>query len=114
MSTRRPAPPPGLSRRGPGRRLWFATIRDYELTPPERVLLGEICRVLDRIGALVAELDGQPTIVRGSTGQPKINPILAEVRAHQGLLGRLIDSLHIDTDEAALAGLLTSWDRADA
>jgi hypothetical protein len=113
VSTRRPAAPPGLSR--PGRRLWRTTVADYEVTPPELVVLGEMCRIVDRIGALEAELDGQPTIVRGSTGQPKINPILAELRSQQLVLARLVDTLHLAEDEPITAAdVVRRWSRTDA
>ena len=114
QQTRRPVAPAGLTPRGRGRRLWRATIHDYDLTPPETILLGEICRIVDRLGALEVALTGEPAVVRGSTGQPKAHPILGEIRAQQTTLARLVDSLHIDTDEPNLTGLLTHWDREHA
>jgi hypothetical protein len=47
-------------------------------------------RVLSEIHGLQAELDSGELVVPGSTGQPKGNPLLAELRAHRVLLLRLL------------------------
>jgi hypothetical protein len=53
-------------------------------------LTEQAARVLAEIHGLEAALDGAELVVTGSTGQPKGNPLLAELRAHRVLLLRLL------------------------
>jgi hypothetical protein len=52
-------------------------------------MLHELARNLDEIDALSALRSDQPMIVTGSTGQPKANPLSAELREHRELSERL-------------------------
>ena len=54
------------------------------------VLEGQATRVLAEIRRLEAELDGGDLVVLGSQGQPRPNPLLAELRGHRWLLARLL------------------------
>jgi hypothetical protein len=92
-------PPTGL--KAPGKQLWAAVATKYVLTPAELEMLGQACRTadeLDRLERAVRQLS--ELTVRGSTGQPKAHPLLAEVRAHRVLLERLTGALNLpDEDE---------------
>jgi hypothetical protein len=92
-------PPTGL--KAQGKRLWAAVATKYVLTPAELEMPAQACRTadeLDRLERAVRQLS--ELTVRGSTGQPKAHPLLAEVRAHRVLLERLTGALNLpDEDE---------------
>ena len=83
-------PKPVRAGLGPaGRRLWRGVWAGFELDPVEAAILGEACHVVDTTDALRdALVDAEPTVA-GSTGQARINPLYAEIRAQQATLGRL-------------------------
>lgn len=85
MSQRRA--PSGLGKAG--RALWRETNAEYGLAPHEAAILVQVCRIVDRLDAIEAELSGGELTVLGSTGQPRANPLLAEWR-HQA---RVLESL---------------------
>jgi hypothetical protein len=73
----------------------------YMLTPAEVEMLGQAARTadeLDRLERAVRALS--ELVVSGSTGQPKVHPLLEEVRRHRLLLERLTSALNLpDQDE---------------
>jgi hypothetical protein len=73
----------------------------YMLTPAEVEMLGQAARTadeLDRLERAVRALS--ELVVSGSTGQPKVHPLLEEVRRHRLLLERLTGALNLpDQDE---------------
>jgi hypothetical protein len=90
-------PPSGL--RTPGKRLWLSVIGRYVLTAAEQELLGQACRTADEVDRLEKAVRQLPELtVRGSSGQPKGHPLLAEVRAHRVLLERLTSALNLPDD----------------
>jgi hypothetical protein len=84
-----------------GKRLWAAVTEPYILTPAELANLEEACHTadeLDRLEMVVRKLPDLTT--RGSTGQIRPHPLLAEVRAHRALLQRLMEGLNLpDQDQ---------------
>jgi hypothetical protein len=107
-----PPPPPGLARDGrkdgPGRTLWkqIVTSGRYVLRPDELRTLEDACKTADLIAELEKEAEGRPRTVRGSTGQPVINPLLAEARQCRLALNQLLKQLKLpdDGDDNAAAG----------
>jgi hypothetical protein len=96
-------PPAGLE--ASGERLWTAVTTPYVLAPSELSILTEACRTsdeLDRLETAVRELP--ELVVPGSTGQPKVHPLLEEVRRHRLLLERLVAALNLP-DNTQLVGL---------
>jgi hypothetical protein len=85
MATRRA--PSGLGTAG--KALWREVNAEFGLAPHESAILVQVCRVIDRLDAIEAELADGPLLVAGSTGQPRANPLLAEWR-HQA---RVLESL---------------------
>lgn len=90
MSTRYP---PGLGRSG--RALWRDVNAEFGLSPHESAILVQVCRVVDRLDAIEAELAGEPLTVKGSTGQPRAHPLLAEQRMQCRVLESLSRALSI-------------------
>ena len=90
-------PPSGLL--APGRALWRAVHDAYELEPAEPALLLAACRTVDELDRLTTELATAPLTVVGSTGQPRANPLLAEVRQHRQILAVLLAQLEVPVDE---------------
>jgi len=88
MTTR---PPPGLGTSG--RRLWREIHASYGLNPAETLMLAQLCRTADTLDQIQAELATADLVVTGSTGQPKCNPLLAEMRAQARVAESLARSL---------------------
>ena len=65
----------------------------FELSAGEAAVLGEACRTVDELGRLAEAMPDAELIVEGSTGQPRGNPLLDEVRKHRETLARLLSAL---------------------
>src|SRR5215213_11826086 len=90
--------PTGL--RAPGKLLWAAVIDKYVLTAAEVEMLGQACRTTDELDRLEKAVRVLPELTtRGSTGQLKPHPLLAEVRAHRLLLERLTTALCLPNED---------------
>jgi hypothetical protein len=97
---RKPSAPAGLGARG--RKLWREIVAIYDLRPDDLVILENACRIWDEIERLRVALETAPLLVRGSLGQDRANPLLAEIRqarALQAQLFRRLDLPDVETDE---------------
>lgn len=81
-----------------GRAVWASVTDLYELRVDELVVLEKACRASDRIAQMESELEGSTFMVKGSMGQPVVNPLVAEIRAHEALVQRLLGSLKLPDD----------------
>lgn len=72
-----------------GKRLWRDVMAEFTLRPDERSTLHELCRCLDMIDKVEADLRGAPLTLPGSTGQPRANPLLTELRGHRAVAAQL-------------------------
>lgn len=90
-----PKAPAGLQARG--RAFWRAVQRDLELEPHETQLLGECCRVLDRLEALEAEIKRSGLL----TPDGRISPVVVEARLQAVALARLVASLRLPDEYRA-------------
>ena len=86
-----PRAPAGLGKAG--RDLWRKTSAVYELSPAEARILAEACRTADELDRMRDELAQGSPLVKGSTGQPRANPMFDEVRKHRETLARLLTAL---------------------
>jgi hypothetical protein len=114
--TRRPA---RLGRAG--RELWDGVMTVYQLSPAEAAILARACRALDRLTRMDAELaESDSLIVTGSTGQPKVNPLLAAADSTERVVDVLLRALSLPMPDeqdgkrrspAAVAAARARWDR---
>lgn len=95
----RPPPPRGLRRRS--KALWHSVIEVCEPNPTELAILHELCFVLDEIDVLRTVLARSEPVVTGSTGQPRPNPLYAELRRHRELADRLARTLAFPADDTS-------------
>ena len=90
MSTTRA--PTGL--KGPGRRLWAAVVAEFELAEQEAAQLSEACFVRDRIDQLRRQVVTDGLMIPSSQGV-RLHPAVAEVRAQQLALARILATLRV-------------------
>lgn len=94
--------PPPLPRETLGTRgsaFWNDVAEEWDLRPDELEILGAACRTLDLIQSMEQELEGQPRTVRGSQGQPVINPLVSELRFYRAALASHLRALRIPDDD---------------
>ncbi len=77
-----------------GKRLWSAVSSEFELAEHEAALLDEACRVRDMVATLRAQLEKDGTMIGSSQGQ-RLHPAIAEIRAQQLALARLLATLDV-------------------
>jgi len=112
--------PTGIS--AAGEALWRAIEDTYELRADELRVLEDACREADLIDTLNIEASVADLVVRGSQGQPVINPLISELRQHRSTLAALLRQLKLpeegDTAEArstsARAAANARWSRRGA
>lgn len=100
MMTRRT--PSGLA--AAGRKLWDSVNDEFDLAEAEAAQLEEACRVRDTISQLRAALKSDGTMIKSSQGA-RLHPAIAEIRAQQLTLARLLATLAVPAlteDEAEL------------
>ncbi len=76
-----------------GRALWNEVAGEYDLDHHERPILVEACRLADRAAELEAAIAADGLTVAGSTGQPRLNPAVAEVRQTRVALTRCLGAI---------------------
>jgi hypothetical protein len=90
-----------------GRHLWRRITEGLRLRADELALLEAACRTADDLAALEGALRKAKPVVAGSAGQPRPNPLYAEVRASREALRRLLGSLDLPEAEGELG---SEWD----
>lgn len=96
-TTGTPATPAGLDQRG--RRFWSSTVADFDLSGAELELLAEVCRTLDNLDQLADMIGKHGATVKGSQGQPVVNPALTEARGQRAILHRLLAALQLPDED---------------
>lgn len=111
-----PVAPSGIT--GKGKVLWDGVVRLYDLRPDELRILEDACREAVLIDKLDRTLGAGSVLVEGSRGQPRISPIVAEIRQHRATLTRMLATLHLPNDPAeelpGRAPALTEEEKASA
>lgn len=77
-----------------GRRLWRSVVDEFELAEHELAQLEEACRTRDMIVILRAQLSGDGLMIASSQGA-RLHPAVAEIRAQQLTLARLLATLGV-------------------
>jgi hypothetical protein len=107
MGVKKPRKPAGLG--AEGGTLWAeitSELADDGLIPTsrERRWLLDACREADLIADLMASLEGEPHVVKGSQNQPVAHPLIAEIRQHRVTLSGLLARLKMDDPTEAASG----------
>lgn len=115
MTSEIPRAPAGLAPRG--RSLWRQVQAAFELDPLESQVLTELCRTLDSCDRIRRELAAASLTVAGSTGQPRVNPLLGALESQVRLADRLASSLGVSLPGSAggapqRKAARTRWTRA--
>ena len=101
MSSARPKPPAGLM--AAGKALWRSILDDLpeavEFDAREVALLAQAARQADDIAGLEEAIRRDGITVKGSTGQPRLNAALSELRQSRLALGRLLGALEFPTED---------------
>src|SRR5271166_4671252 len=91
-----PAAPPDL--REPGREAWSKLTHAFEFHAGEIVVLEQLCRTVDLIAAMDAELAANGIMIKGSRGQLVMSPLINQRAVQATLLDRLTLSLALPVD----------------
>ncbi len=78
-----------------GKKFWDDVVGVYELRVDECSVLEAVCRASDRIVTMRDELAGMDLMLTGSTGQLVVNPLVAEIRAHEAQVASLLARLKL-------------------
>lgn len=93
-----PRAPKGLNARG--KALFRQVMAIYVLDPVELVLLTELCRTVDCIDAIEAQLAADGLLVTGNRGQlPRAHPLLSALTEAQRTVSRLVAELALPMPE---------------
>ncbi|RSX53951.1 hypothetical protein D2E25_0257 [Bifidobacterium goeldii] len=90
--------PSGLIRDGKGQRLWRDLTSKWEFTQAEYKLLETACYTADRI-VRERRAIGDQLIVKGSQGQIVAHPLLAQLRADEEHLAKLLARIDMPEPE---------------
>ena len=96
-----PKTPAGLS--AAGRRLWTAILADLpaeiELEARELVVLEAACRQADAVAALERAVKRDGAMVKGASGQRRLNGAVTEARQGRIALARLLGDLDLPSEQ---------------
>lgn len=92
-----PPTPKGLART-PGGRLWRDVATVYGLRPDELRILEDACRTLNETRRLERALSRSSVTVKGSKGQVRAHPLLAEIHHSRRLLAGLLKQLALPNE----------------
>ena len=71
-----------------------ASLTATDHTEQQKTLLDQACRCADDLSRLEDALVDAPTVLAGSMGQERPNPLFGEVRATRALLGKLLAQIN--------------------
>jgi hypothetical protein len=81
--------------------LWASVIPAFVLEADELAALTAACHTLDELARIETQLaKAKSMTTKGSTGQERAHPLLAEVRHHRLVLAKLLDEVGLrDVDD---------------
>lgn len=92
---REPLPLPKGLDHGPGEEFWNNLTALYDFRIDEKLLLIEVCHLVNTLAAMQERLVNVDMLTIGSVGQEKVNPIYAEMRQQRLALGSMLRQLGI-------------------
>ena len=79
-----------------GAALWSSVQAEgLVMRPDELAVLRQACLTADMISRLSDAIEGEPLMVKGSTGQDVLHPLVSELRQERALLANLLGRLDI-------------------
>jgi hypothetical protein len=89
-----------------GKKLWTDITAKWALRPDELRVLQDAAFEADLIETLNSSTSGEgfELVVKGSQGQPVINPLISELRQHRSTLAGLLRQLKLPDENAPAAG----------
>lgn len=105
-----PVAPEGLTAKG--RALWRGVLEKFDMRADELTVLEQACRALGRVHDLTTELAGMDVMIAGSTGQMVVNPLLAELRAHEAHVAAMLARLKLKEVDASTGAAQASGTRS--
>jgi hypothetical protein len=107
VSAAPPRAPAGLGREGGA--LWRRIHKAYVVTARwELDVLELACRQADDVAALEAAIVETGYMVKGSQGQPRLNPAVTEVRLSRAALARMLGQIQLPNEGAGVSTTNTS------
>jgi hypothetical protein len=99
VTSRRPRPPAGLGTTGAA--LWRRMHKAYSFGASWEVDLLELaCRQADDLAALEQTIEEAGYMVKGSKGQPRLNPAVTEARLARAALARILGQIELPSGHA--------------
>ncbi len=83
-----------------GKSVWRALVADYDFDSRELAILERACRQLDDVAMLERLLARDGPIVEGSMGQPRLSPIVGELRLGRLAAAKLLGDLVLPDEDA--------------
>lgn len=77
---------------------------DFELDEREEAMLDLAARQADDVARLEADIAERGTTVKGSTGQPVLNPAISEARQSRLALAKILGGLELPDSERESVG----------
>ena len=84
-----------------GEALWRSYTSVLTLDPGETANLRMACHAFDELAKIEFLLSRTNPLVKGSRGQPRINPLLAEARDHRRVVYKLLGAIRIPANHSA-------------
>ena len=80
-----------------GRALWRSVLAEYDLDVRELAILRAAAKQADDVRGLEEALTRDGLTVVGSQGQPRMNPMITELRQSRLALAKLLESIALPT-----------------
>jgi hypothetical protein len=95
-----------------GAKIWREMHEKYQFRVDEERVLFDACCEADLIDDMAAPARGAERIVRGSQGQPVINPLISELRQHRATLASLLKQLNLPDQAGSHPGSVSGSPRS--
>jgi hypothetical protein len=97
MATTKPKAPVGLARAG--RATWSRLVSSYTFLPHELLVAELVAKQSDDIARLESLLEEQGLVIAGSTGRPRLSPVLGELRQARLAMSKLLGAIGLPDED---------------